>query len=91
MVDQLEALAGNVVVQRLTGDAPRNKLVGPMWSTDKMVILNEIDKLLKILGVSVLIIGTSKILLSYLNFPILYTFIFAGITTLPILLFYFFQ
>jgi O-antigen/teichoic acid export membrane protein len=49
----------------------------------------EIDKLLKILGVSVLIIGASKILLSYLNFPILYTFIFAGVTTLPILLFYF--
>ena len=35
------------MIQRLTGDAPRNKLVGPMWSTDKMVILNEIDKLLK--------------------------------------------
>ena len=46
-MDQLEILSENIVVQRLTGDAPRNKLVGPMWSTDKMVILNEIDKLLK--------------------------------------------
>ena len=35
------------MVQRLTGDAPRNKLVGPMWSTNKKVVLNEIDKLLK--------------------------------------------
>ena len=35
------------MVQRLTGDAPRNKLVGPMWSTNKKVILNRIDKMLK--------------------------------------------
>ena len=47
VVDQLEILSENIVVQRLTGDAPRNKLVGPMWSTNKKVVLNEIDKLLK--------------------------------------------
>ena len=47
VVDQLEILSKNIVVQRLTGDAPRNKLVGPMWSTNKKVILNRIDKMLK--------------------------------------------
>lgn len=49
----------------------------------------EVDKLLKIVGISVLIIGISKLIFMYLNISILASFILAGITTLPILLFYF--
>ena len=37
-------LPQNVVVHRLTGDSPRELLIGPMWSLKKWEILNEIDK-----------------------------------------------
>ena len=37
-------LPPNMVIHRLTGDAPRNLLIGPMWSLKKWEILNEIDK-----------------------------------------------
>ena len=35
-----------MVVHRLTGDAPRQSLVGPMWSLKKWEVLNDIDKAL---------------------------------------------
>ena len=34
------------VVHRLTGDAPRQSLIGPMWSLKKWEVLNDIDKAL---------------------------------------------
>jgi len=37
----------NIVIHRLTGDAPWKDLVEPKWSTDKKGILNGITKLLK--------------------------------------------
>ena len=37
-------LPQNMVIHRLTGDAPRNLLVGPMWSLKKWEVLNAIDK-----------------------------------------------
>lgn len=37
-------LPKNMVVHRLTGDAPRNDLIGPMWSLKKWEVLNSIDK-----------------------------------------------
>lgn len=33
----------NMVIHRLTGDAPRNLLIGPQWSLKKWEILNSID------------------------------------------------
>jgi len=36
-----------MVVHRLTGDAPRELLIGPMWSLNKWEVLNSIDKALK--------------------------------------------
>ena len=33
----------DMVIHRLTGDAPRDSLIGPMWSLKKWEILNEID------------------------------------------------
>ena len=37
-------LPEDMVVHRLTGDAPRNLLIGPMWSLKKWEVLNEIDR-----------------------------------------------
>lgn len=37
----------NMVVHRLTGDAPRKLLIGPMWSLKKWEVLNAIDKALE--------------------------------------------
>ncbi|WP_166241255.1 TIGR01212 family radical SAM protein [Paenibacillus turpanensis] len=43
IVDSLEMLPPEMVVHRLTGDAPRNLLIGPMWSLKKWEVLNAID------------------------------------------------
>lgn len=32
-----------MIVHRLTGDAPRDLLIGPMWSLKKWEVLNAID------------------------------------------------
>lgn len=37
-------LPQNVVIHRLTGDAPRDLLIGPMWSLKKWEVLNAIDR-----------------------------------------------
>ncbi|SFC68506.1 TIGR01212 family radical SAM protein [Clostridium uliginosum] len=37
----------DMVVHRLTGDAPRDLLIGPMWSLKKWEVLNAIDKSLE--------------------------------------------
>lgn len=39
-------LPEEMVVHRLTGDAPRDLLIGPMWSLKKWEVLNAIDKAL---------------------------------------------
>lgn len=41
--DQLERIPKEIVIHRLTGDAPRDTLVGPMWSLKKWEVLNAID------------------------------------------------
>ncbi|MDB5084441.1 MAG: family radical protein [Bacilli bacterium] len=43
IVDALEILPPDMVIQRLTGDAPADLLIGPLWSLDKWGILNGID------------------------------------------------
>ena len=42
--DQLELLPPRTVIQRLTGDGPKDALLAPLWSLKKGVVLNEIDK-----------------------------------------------
>ena len=46
VVQALELLPPETVVGRLTGDAPRRALLAPMWSMQKLPVLNDIDKLL---------------------------------------------
>lgn len=43
VVDTLELLPPDMIVHRLTGDAPRELLIGPMWSLKKWEVLNAID------------------------------------------------
>ena len=40
----VEMLPEEMVVHRLTGDAQRDLLIGPMWSLKKWEVLNSIDK-----------------------------------------------
>lgn len=42
--DQLEMIPQEVIIHRLTGDAPWDSLVGPMWSLKKWEVLNAIDQ-----------------------------------------------
>lgn len=42
--DQLELIPPEIVIQRVTGDAPWDKLIGPMWSRQKWEVLNAIDQ-----------------------------------------------
>jgi hypothetical protein len=44
-------LPPNMVIHRLTGDAPRDLLIGPVWSLKKWEVLNGIDNKLKELDV----------------------------------------
>ncbi len=41
---QLEHLDKKVIVHRITGDAPKDALIEPLWSLKKFVVMNEIDK-----------------------------------------------
>lgn len=41
---QLELLPQDMIIQRLTGDAPRDMLIAPDWSLQKTTITNDIDK-----------------------------------------------
>lgn len=41
--DQLELIPPEIVIHRLTGDAPRKSLIGPLWSLRKWEVLNSID------------------------------------------------
>lgn len=42
--NQLEMIPQEVIIHRLTGDAPRDTIVGPMWSLKKWEVLNGIDQ-----------------------------------------------
>lgn len=44
---QIEILNPNIIIHRLTGDAPKDQLIAPIWSLKKFVVMNEIDKLLR--------------------------------------------
>lgn len=45
--DQLELLPPETVIQRITGDGARDRLLAPLWSLKKLVVMNEIDKELR--------------------------------------------
>lgn len=50
VVDIIERIPPEVVIHRLTGDSPRDLLVGPRWSLNKWEVLNAIEKEFKLRG-----------------------------------------
>ena len=48
VTEQLAILRKDIVVHRVMGDAPRDLLIEPTWSIKKLVVMNEIDKMMKI-------------------------------------------
>jgi len=47
VVNQIEQLNPDIVLERLTGDAPKDLLIEPLWTMKKFVVTNEIDKELR--------------------------------------------
>lgn len=44
VIHQLERLDPKIIVHRVTGDAPSDLLIAPLWTKKKFVVMNEIDK-----------------------------------------------
>ena len=44
LFDCIERIPRNIVIHRITGDAPKKYLVEPLWSGDKKTVLNAINK-----------------------------------------------
>lgn len=44
--NQIEVLSPDTVIERVTGDGAKDTLLAPVWSLRKLVVQNEIDKLL---------------------------------------------
>jgi len=47
IADCLEILPETITIHRLTGDGPKDLLIGPLWSSAKRSVLNQIQKTLK--------------------------------------------
>ena len=45
--DMISLVPKNVTIHRITGDAPKQLLVAPLWAADKKRVLNAINKELK--------------------------------------------
>ncbi len=48
LFDCIERIPENIVIHRITGDAPKKYLVEPQWSTDKKKVLNTINREMEI-------------------------------------------
>lgn len=46
VVKQLEWIPPQTVIGRITGDAPSDDLIAPLWSRKKLNVMNQIDKLM---------------------------------------------
>lgn len=44
IVDQLEVMDEHIIIERLTGDGAKDEVIAPLWTLNKIVVLNEIDK-----------------------------------------------
>ena len=43
-IDSLKSLPADIVIERITGDGDKSKLIAPVWSADKISVLGGIDK-----------------------------------------------
>ena len=46
--EQLAFIRDDIIIHRINGDAPKDLLIEPLWSLKKLVVMNEIDKQMKI-------------------------------------------
>ncbi|MBO4666770.1 MAG: TIGR01212 family radical SAM protein [Bacilli bacterium] len=46
--NQMAMLRKDIVIHRISGDAPKDLLIAPKWSEKKFVVMNEIDKYMKL-------------------------------------------
>lgn len=46
-VSQIRHLRDDIIIHRLSADADLNDLIAPMWTRKKLVVMNEIDKLMR--------------------------------------------
>jgi len=46
VVDCIERIPGDMIIHRITGDGPRDTMIGPMWSLKKFEVINAIDHLM---------------------------------------------
>ena len=44
--DQIEELNDSITIHRLTGDGPKSLLIEPLWSGNKKLVLNTLNKYL---------------------------------------------
>ncbi|MDY0294174.1 MAG: TIGR01212 family radical SAM protein [Acholeplasmataceae bacterium] len=49
-VEQIGWLRKDIIIHRLTGDAPQEMLIAPQWTKKKFVVTNEIDKKMRALN-----------------------------------------
>lgn len=47
VTDQILWLRKDIIIHRITGDAPSDMLIAPLWTKKKFVVINEIDKRLR--------------------------------------------
>ncbi|MBR1591971.1 MAG: TIGR01212 family radical SAM protein [Ruminococcus sp.] len=47
VIRQLEVLPPETVIERITGDGDRKKLIAPLWTANKIAVLGAIDKRMK--------------------------------------------
>ena len=47
VTDQILWLRKDIIIHRITGDAPSDMLIAPLWTKKKFVVMNEIDKRLR--------------------------------------------
>jgi radical SAM protein (TIGR01212 family) len=47
LISCLELLPPDIVIHRLTGDGPKDKLLAPLWSSNKKLVLNKLNSRLK--------------------------------------------
>lgn len=47
VVDILTHLRGDIVIHRISGDAPKSDLVAPKWNAHKKLVLNGVDKIMR--------------------------------------------
>jgi len=47
VINQITHLKEDIIIHRLTGDAPSAQLIAPLWIKKKFVVMNEIDKYMR--------------------------------------------